>query len=75
MSEKKTFAEQILQFNEKLSHELFELPSGYKIINPFVGEQKQQVKEVTTAFYKKYYNDTSTRRLILGSSPHEEAQL
>lgn len=32
MSEKKTFAEQILQFNEKLSHELFELPSGYKII-------------------------------------------
>lgn len=69
MSEKKTFAEQILQFNEKLSHELFELPSGYKIINPFVGEQKQQVKEVTTAFYKKYYNDTSTRRLILGSSP------
>lgn len=66
---KKTFAEQILQFNEKLSHELFELPSGYKIINPFVGEQKQQVKEVTTAFYKKYYNDTSTRRLILGSSP------
>ena len=69
MREKKTFAEQILQFNEKLSHELFELPSGYKIINPFVGEQKQQVKEVTTAFYKKYYNDTSTRRLILGSSP------
>lgn len=69
MSEKKTFAEQVLQFNEKLSHELFELPSGYKIINPFVGEQKQQVKEVTTAFYKKYYNDTSTRRLILGNSP------
>ena len=33
MSEKKTFAEQILQFNEKLSHELFELPSGYKINN------------------------------------------
>lgn len=69
MSEEKTFAEQILQFNEKLSHELFELPSGYKIINPFVGEQKKQVKEVTTAFYRKYYNDTSTRRLILGSSP------
>lgn len=69
MSEKKTFAEQVLRFNEKLSHELFDLPSGYKIINPFVGGQKKQVKEITTAFYQKYYNDTSTRRLILGSSP------
>lgn len=69
MSEKKTFAEQILQFNEKLSYMSPDLPTGYRIINPFAGEQKEQVKKVTTAFYKKYYNDTCPRRLILGSSP------
>lgn len=69
MSEKKTFAEQILQFNEKLSYMSLDLPTGYRIINPFAGEQKEQVKKITTAFYKKYYNDTCLRRLILGSSP------
>ena len=69
MSEKKTYAEQILQFNEKLSCMLLYLPAGYRIINPFIGEQKDLVKKVTTAFYKKYYNDTCPRRLILGSSP------
>ena len=69
MSEKKTYAEQILQFNEKLSCMSLDLPAGYRIINPFIGEQKDLVKKVTTAFYKKYYNDTCPRRLILGSSP------
>lgn len=69
MSEKKNFAEQILQFNEMLAHVSLALPSGYKIVNPFSGDQQDQVKRVTTAFYKKYYNDTCLRRLILGSSP------
>jgi len=69
MSEKKTFAEQVLQFNEKLSLESLNLPTGYKIINPFNGEQQDQVRKVTSAFYGKYYNDTRPRRLILGSSP------
>lgn len=69
MIEIMTFAEQILQFNEKLSRRSFDLPSGFKIINPFQGDQKEQVRKVTTAFYQKYYNDTHTRRLILGSSP------
>ena len=69
MIEKMTFSEQILQFNDKLSHELFDLPAGFKVINPFKGDQKELVKKVTTAFYQKYYNDAHTRRLILGSSP------
>lgn len=69
MDEKKTFAEQILQFNEKLSQVSFELPAGFRIINPFAGEQKEQVRKMTAAFYQKYYNDTVPRRLILGSSP------
>lgn len=69
MIEKKTLAEQILQFNEMLSDKLLDLPDGFEVANPFQGEQKEQVKKVSTAFYQKFYNDTDNRRLILGSSP------
>ena len=69
MIEKMTFAEQILQFNDNLSHESFDLPDGFKTINPYNREQKEQVKKIATAFYQKYYDDIRPRRLILGSSP------
>lgn len=64
-----TFAERVLQFNDNLSKESLNVPIGFSIINPFNGERKEQIKEVTTLFYQKYYNDTNIRRLILGSSP------
>lgn len=69
MINKNTFAERVLHFNDKLSQEVLDVPAGFKVINPFNGAQRDQVKRVTTAFYQKYYNDTGTRRLILGSSP------
>ncbi len=69
MNEKMTFAEQVLKFNDQLSRETLDLPTGFKVINPFNGDQKEKVKEITSAFYQKYYNDTRHRRLILGSSP------
>jgi len=69
MIEKMNFAEKVLQFNNKLSNESIDLPNGFKIINPFKGDSKEMVKKITTSFYQKYYNDTHTRRLILGSSP------
>lgn len=69
MIERISFAKKVLQFNDKLSLESLNLPAGYKVINPFIGEQKDQVKKITTAFYQKYYDDTQPRRLILGSSP------
>lgn len=69
MNERISFAEKVLQFNDKLPFEPFDLPSGFKMINPFIGDQKEQVKRITTAFYKKYYDDTQPRRMILGSSP------
>lgn len=64
-----SFAEQVLQFNDKLSRKSLDLPDGYKVINPFNGKQKELVRKITTKFYKKYYDDTRSRRLILGSSP------
>lgn len=69
MNESKYLSEQILTFNDKLSQISLTLPEEYRIVNPFNGEQKTQVKAIATAFYKKYYNDNHQRRLILGSSP------
>ena len=68
MVEKKSFAEKILQFNDNLLHEIPDLPTGFKVINPYNGDQKEKVKKITTAFYQKYYNDSCPRCLTLGSS-------
>jgi len=64
-----TFARQILEFDDMLSCQILNIPTGFKVINPFNGDQKYQVKQVAKIFYQKYYNDIHTRRLILGSSP------
>jgi len=69
MSGRATVARRILQFNEELAQTSLELPSGFRIVNPFTGPQKWTVREITTAFYEKYYDDERPRRLILGSSP------
>ncbi|MFE5593058.1 uracil-DNA glycosylase family protein [Streptomyces sp. NPDC056549] len=64
-----TVAHRILQFNEELAGTTLELPPGFTVINPFSGPQQERVREVTTAFYTKYYDDDKPRRLVLGSSP------
>lgn len=69
MIEKKTFAQKVIEFNEKLSEVSMELPDSFKIINPFNGSKKEIVNEISIAFYKKFYNDCNKRRIILGSSP------
>ncbi|MBC2254207.1 SMUG2 DNA glycosylase family protein [Listeria ivanovii] len=69
MKKNKTLANQILQFNEALSLTTMDLPTGFRLINPYNGDQKNLVSEITAAFYQKYYNDNRPRRLILGSSP------
>lgn len=69
MTKKMTFAEKILKFNDSLSRLFLYLPAEFAVINPFSGEQKEQIRKITTAFYQKYYNDNHPRRLILGSSP------
>lgn len=47
-----TFSKKVLQFNDKFLSRTIDLPTGYKVINPFIGDQKKQVKKVTTAFYQ-----------------------
>lgn len=63
------FYNNILKFNNYLSNIKIDLPKNYNIINPFNGENKDKIKEITNVFYKKYYNDNNKRYLILGSSP------
>lgn len=64
-----TFDEKVLRFNENLVSERIDLPDGYRLINPYNGEQKEKIMEIARSFYKKYYNDNRKRYLILGSSP------
>ena len=69
MIKKEIFSEKVLKFNDDLSKIELNLPENYHIINPFNGENKERIKEITQSFYKKYYNDNNKRILILGSSP------
>ncbi|MDH6128813.1 uracil-DNA glycosylase family protein [Kitasatospora sp. GP82] len=69
MAARTTVAHRILEFNEDLAGTTLEVPPGFAVINPFGGPQKERVREVTTAFYGKYYGDDRPRRLVLGSSP------
>ncbi|MFB6717042.1 uracil-DNA glycosylase family protein [Streptomyces sp. NPDC056237] len=69
MNGRTTVADRILQFNEGLANTTLELPPGFRVVNPFSGPQKERVREVTTAFYHRYYADDRPRRLVLGSSP------
>lgn len=65
----KNFLDSVLEFNEWLANTSINLFDHYTISNPFNGRNKEQIKKITNAFYKKYYNDKNKRYLILGSSP------
>ena len=69
MTKQKTFSERVLEFNEWLVNISLDLFDNYNISNPFDGRNKEQIKKITNAFYKKYYNDNNKRYLILDSSP------
>lgn len=69
MDKRKNFSDSVLEFNEWLTGISLGLFDNYKISNPFNGQNKEQIKEITNVFYKKYYNDNNKRYLILGSSP------
>jgi len=61
-----TLAEKIIGFNSKLDFR-GTLPAGIRIMNPF--RENEQVMDVSSAFYRKYYNDRNPRHLIMGINP------
>lgn len=65
-SSMKTFADKVISFNESVDFK-GKLPNGISMMNPF--KQNENIIALSAAFYKKYYNDTSARHLILGINP------
>lgn len=61
----KTFAYDILSFLKHLQLNI-ELPHEIQVMNPF---QDKTTMQVCTQFYKKYYNDNTQRRMIIGINP------
>lgn len=66
---KDTIASKILGFNDKLAKIQLTLPRGFAVINPYSGGNGQQIKDIASAFYYKFYNDNRKRKIVLGSSP------
>ncbi len=60
-----TFADHVLTFFQQLQIRTV-LPDGVEVLNPYVDAQAM---ELCRQFYKKYYDDTNPRRLILGINP------
>ena len=68
--EKKEFtSNMILDFYKYLSTVQIDLPEKYNLINPYNGETKYTIEQITQSFYHKFYDDSKKRRIILGSSP------
>lgn len=61
-----TFADHIIRFNQTLGF-TGKLPAGVNLLNPFKGND--HIQEVSSAFYRKFYEDLNPRHLILGINP------
>ena len=62
----RTFADKVIEFNKEL-HFTGNLPPNVQIMNPF--RESPQVLEVSSEFYRRFYNDTNPRNIILGINP------
>lgn len=61
-----SFADQVIAFNQQLSLTAT-LPPKVAVMNPFT--DNAFALPVSSAFYRKYYNDNHQRHLILGINP------
>lgn len=60
-----TFADNVIRFYQNLAF-TEPLPEGVELLNPFSNDR---VMEVVSQFYRKFFADTTPRRLILGINP------
>lgn len=61
-----TLSDKIIEFNQSLDFK-GKLPEGIRIMNPY--RESPEALDVSSAFYKKYYNDNNKRNIILGINP------
>jgi hypothetical protein len=62
-----SFADKIIRFNEHLVYTGDPLPPGIRIMNPF--RESERTMAISNTFYRKFYNDSNKRYLILGINP------
>jgi len=62
----KTFADKIIAFNKNIAFK-GSLPKNISIMNPF--KENEEALEISSKFYKKFYDDFEKRFLILGINP------
>ena len=60
-----SFADKIIDYNLNLALDV-PLPEHICVMNPY---QDPSVRSVTEVFYRKFYNDSQPRRLIMGINP------
>jgi len=63
---KKTFAQQVIEFNQQLVY-AGSLPPNYRVVNPFQNLPETDI--VMQQFYRKYYQDHQRRQFIIGINP------
>ncbi len=61
-----TFADKVITFNKNLKPDI-SLPAGIRVMNPFA--ENAQALAISSAFYRKFYDDHKERHLILGINP------
>lgn len=59
-----TLAQQLIQFYRQLTPP--PVPKGFQVMHP---QPNQEVMKVVKQFFKKYYSDKKSRRLLLGINP------
>ena len=64
--QQKTFADKVISFNKNVAFK-GELPKGIRIMNPF--KENKHSLEISSAFYRKYYDDYEPRHFIIGINP------
>ena len=61
-----TFADKAIQFNRNLTFR-GSLPDGIRVMNPFA--DNPEILKITERFYRKFYDDQSPRKFIIGINP------
>lgn len=61
-----TFGERVIAFNQSLDFR-GTLPPGIRMMNPFKADD--EAIDISSRFYRKYYNDFERRHMIIGINP------
>lgn len=66
---KNNIADRLLKLFENVSLEHLEMPEGIGVLDPFHGNNSDQVAHIVKQFHNRFYSDNSPRRLMLGINP------